>query len=63
MPAKCEYEVTLMNRRLVKPAFVQQCSLTGHACLCLDDYRQCVRRTYALDYELKRQNRAVVPLE
>jgi hypothetical protein len=51
--AKCEYEVTIMNRKVVHPEFEQKCSLTGHVCFCPEDYRQCVRREYAHGYEVR----------
>jgi hypothetical protein len=54
MAGKCEYEVTVMNRKLAKPVFEQKCSLTSRACLCPEDALQCTRRVYAHAYELKR---------
>jgi hypothetical protein len=53
---KCEYEVTVMTRNTARPEFSQKCSLTGHACFCSEDRAQCIRRTFALDYERKRGN-------
>jgi len=31
------------------------CTLTGRACLCVEDWLHCTRRDYALRYEAKHQ--------
>jgi len=32
------------------------CMLTGHACLCADDYKACLRRDWAMRYQEKLDN-------
>lgn len=29
------------------------CTLSGHACLCVDEWQHCTRRQYAQEYEAK----------
>jgi hypothetical protein len=30
-----------------------KCTLTGKGCLCEEDFKECTRRRYALDYETR----------
>jgi hypothetical protein len=32
----------------------QECSLTGHACLCCEDWHHCTVREYAIECQAKR---------
>jgi hypothetical protein len=51
----CQYQLSLMCKVTEYPEFCQKCSLTGHVCFCPENYHQCTRRTYAMEYEIKQK--------
>lgn len=61
---KCEYMVSLYSRIKTppQPQYEEVCGLTGHACVCPEDFGQCVRRTFALEYQA-RHSRSTLPIE
>jgi hypothetical protein len=55
----CEYRVK--SWRKPDQVLVEECSLTGKGCFCEGAfYLTCTRRTFALEYEQKRQSRIAI---